>query len=113
MITRRIELNRRRLHMCVDICETGYERTRGLLLRRRLRTDHALLIPRCSAVHTVGLWYPLDLAFCHIDGTVLGVVRQLPPWRFARHEGASEVWELAPGVCVALDLQPGDRLAAR
>jgi hypothetical protein len=113
MITRRVELNRRRLHMCVDVCETGLERSRGLLLRRRLRADEALLIPRCAAVHTVGLWYRLDLAFCHIDGTVLRVVRGLAPWHFARHEGASEVWELAPGACAALDLQPGDRLAAR
>ena len=98
--------------MWVDVCETGLERTRGLLLRRRLRADEALLIPRCAAVHTVGLWYPLDLAFCHADGTVLAIVRGLPPWRMARHAAASQVWELAPGVSERLDLQPGDRLVA-
>ena len=113
MITLRTELNRRRLRMLVDVCETTYECGRGLLFRRRLRADEALLIPRCRSVHTVGLWYPLDLAFCSIDGTVLTVVRRLPPCRVARNGAAWSVWELAPGTIEALALAPGDRLVAR
>lgn len=112
MITLRVALNRRRLRTLVDVCETSYERSRGLLFRARLRPDHAMLIPRCRAVHTVGLWYPLDIAFCAADGTILEVVRRLPPCRFARHPRAFAVWELAPGAAEALDLQPGDRLVA-
>jgi uncharacterized protein len=113
MITLRMEHNRRRLRLLVDVCENGYERTRGLLFRRRLRLGNAMLIPSCRAVHTVGLWYRLDLAFCTADGTVLTVVRGLPPCRTARHHDAAVVWELGAGTVEALGLQPGDRLTAR
>lgn len=110
MITMRVELNRRRLRLLVDVCETGLERARGLLLRRPPGPQQALLIPRCHAVHTVGLWYPIDIVFCDAQGTVLGVVPRLPPWRMARFRGASAVWELPAGTAEALPLRVGDRL---
>jgi len=113
MIVLRMELNRRRLRTLVHVCETELERARGLLLRRRPARDEAWLIPACRAVHTVGLWYPLDLAFCIPDGTIVDVVEHLPPWRIARSSAASQVWEFAAGTADALELRPGDRLTAR
>ena len=113
MIVLRMELNRRRLRTLVHVCETELERARGLLLRRRPARDEAWLIPACRAVHTVGLWYPLDLAFCNADGTVLEVVEALRPWRVAHFADAAQVWEFAAGTAEALELRPGDRLTAR
>lgn len=113
MIVLRMELNRRRLRVLVHVCETEFERTRGLLLRRRPRPDEAWLIPACRAIHTVGLWYPLDLAFCSRDGTVLDVITHLRPCRMARSAVATQVWEFSAGVADALELRPGDRLTAR
>ncbi len=112
MIIRRLEVNRRRVRVLVHVCETDVERTRGLLFRRKPPADEAWLIPGCRAVHTVGLWYRLDLAFCTHDGTVLRVVRSLAPCRVASVREASEVWEFAPGAIERLDLRPGDRLCA-
>jgi len=113
MMVRRMEVNRRRVRVLVHVCETEHERARGLLFRRRIAADEAWLIPDCHAVHTVGLWYALDLAFCTRDGTILQIVPRLRPWRFARLPVANEVWELPPGMAEAFDLQPGDRLTAR
>jgi len=113
MIVLRMELNRRRVRTLVHVCETGLERTRGLLLRRRPSRDEAWLIPACRAVHTVGLWYRLDLAFCTGDGTVLDVIEGLHPWRVARVSDAAQVWEFAAGTAAMLELRPGDRLTAR
>ncbi len=107
-----MEVNRRRVRVQVHVCETDLERTRGLLFRRRPRADEAWRIPRCRAVHTVGLWYPLDLAFCTRDGTVLRVVRGLRPCRVASLRDADEVWEFPPGAVERLDLRRGDRLCA-
>ena len=112
MITRRVELNRRRLRLSVDVCQTPLERARGLLLRKRPPRDQAMLLTRCRAVHTFGLWYPIDVAFCTGDGTVLEVVRAVGPCRVARCHRAGQVWELPAGLAEELDLQAGDRLAA-
>jgi hypothetical protein len=113
MIVLRMELNRRRLRTLVHVCETEFERARGLLLRRRPTRDEAWLIPACRAVHTVGLWYPLDLAFCLRDGTVVDVVSNLRPCSVARSVSAVQVWEFPAGAVEALELRPGDRLTAR
>jgi uncharacterized membrane protein (UPF0127 family) len=113
MIKQRVELNHRRLALLVDVCETPFERARGLLFRRRLRNTEALLIPWCHAVHTVGLWYALDLAFCSPDGIVMSIVRGLAPWHFARDGKAASVWELPAGGADALALKEGDRLTAQ
>lgn len=113
MIVLRMELNRRRLRTLVHVCESGFERARGLLLRRKPGPDEAWLIPACRAVHTVGLWYPLDLAFCLRDGTVLDVVTNLRPCSIARSTAATQVWEFPRGAVQVLDLRPGDRLTAR
>ena len=113
MIVLRMELNRRRLRTLVHVCETEFERARGLLLRKRPAAEEAWLIPACRAVHTVGLWYPLDLAFCTHDGTVIHIATHVGPWRIERSSSAAQVWEFAQGTAEALELRPGDRLTAQ
>lgn len=110
MITLRLEVNHRRRGVLVGVCESELERARGLLFRRRLREHEALRIPRCRAVHTVGLWYPIDVVFCALDGTILNIVPRLAPFRSAVQLAAVEVWELPSGGAERLGLQPGDRL---
>lgn len=112
MITLRLEVNRRRRGMLVDVCESELERARGLLFRRRLREHEALRIPRCRAVHTIGLWYPIDVVFCAFDGTVIEIVPRLAPFRSAVQREAADVWELPPGGAERLGLHAGDRLDA-
>jgi len=98
MIIHRVEHNRRRLAMQVHVCETRLERGRGLLLRRCPDQRTAYLLQRCSAVHTVGLPYSIDIVFCSATGRILRIVKGLRPFRMARHPDAEQVWELASGV---------------
>ena len=89
---------------------SAWERARGLLGRPRLAADEALLIERCSSVHTFGMRYAIDLAFLDRDGKVLRVVERVRPLRFAARFGARTTLEMAPGAAAALGLRPGDRL---
>ena len=86
-------------------------RTRGLLGRDGI--DGVMVLEPCRNVHTFGMRFPIDVAFCDRDGVVLRAVT-LPPrrvspvvWRAARaleaEAGALERW----GVRV------GDRLELR
>jgi uncharacterized membrane protein (UPF0127 family) len=54
-----------------------------------LPEGHALLIPRCSSVHTFGMRFPVDIAFADSDGTVLRVIRGVPPQRVRRCPNAA------------------------
>jgi uncharacterized protein len=111
MIIHRVAHNRRRLPMHVHVCETRVERGRGLLLRRCPDQRTAYLLRNCSAVHTIGLSYAIDILFCDSAGRILRIVRDLPPFRVAREPGAVTTWELAAGGADRWGWQIGDEIA--
>ena len=110
MIVQRVELNRRRLRMLVHVCETFWERARGLLLRPAPDAETAYLIAPCSRIHTFGMVFAIDVVFCDADDRVVAVVERLGPWRFAGHDAARRVWELPAGSVHRLALRLGDRI---
>jgi len=110
MITHRVEHNRRRLPMHVHVCESRIERGRGLLMRRCPDQRTAYLLRNCSAVHTMGMSYAIDIIFCDARGRILRIVRGLRPFRIARHSGAALVWEMAGGMAERWGWQVGDEI---
>lgn len=95
---------------------TGFwERLRGLLGTRPsmgpLPCPDLLVFPRCRSIHTVGMAYPIDVAFLDGRGIVLGACKALGPGHMASCPGASCAVEreasLVPWVSV------GDRLGIR
>ncbi len=89
----------------LDVADTFAARLKGLLGRDGL--DGALLIRPAKSVHTLGMRFAIDVAFCAKDLVVVDVVT-MPPNRFARprpkahcvieaESGAFERWRLVPG----------------
>jgi uncharacterized protein len=94
----------------VEVAETTRARRRGLMHRDRL--DGALVLRPCRNVHTAGMRFPIDVAFCDGDGTVLRTTT-LAPWRISpvvrrsafaieAEAGAFDRWRLARGDRVEL-----------
>lgn len=101
-------------HQCLIIkarlTSNIFERMRGLLGRPRLESGEALLIKPCSSVHTIGMKYPLDLAFLDKDWTIIKTVSSLKPWRMAACPAAHMVIELLTGSLNRLQLTHGLQL---
>jgi uncharacterized protein len=68
-------------------------RLMGLALLDREDAGPGLLIPRCSAVHTFGMRFALDVYFLGPDDKVLAR-RLVPPRRFVAQKGARAVLEI-------------------
>jgi uncharacterized membrane protein (UPF0127 family) len=93
-----------------DVATSGGARRRGLLGRDGI--EGALVLERCRWVHTVGMRFPLDVAYLAGDGTVLKTVRMnrqrvgLPVPRAARvieaEAGAFGRWGLHVGDVVEI-----------
>jgi uncharacterized protein len=92
-------------------CVGFLERSRGLLFRRRLAQDEALLISPCSSIHMFGMLYSIDVAFVDAAGAVIKVVSNVRPFGAAACRGAASAWEFAAGSCETLGIEPGVRLS--
>jgi uncharacterized membrane protein (UPF0127 family) len=69
-------------------------RTLGLSHLDRADAGPGLLIPRCAAVHTFGMRFPLDIYFIDANGAMLSSRMAVPPRRFVAHRGAAAVLEV-------------------
>ena len=89
----------------LEIAESRRDRRRGLLGRDGI--DGAILLRPARSVHTVGMRFPIDVAFCDADLRVVRVVRMprhrvsRPVWRsravIEAEAGAFDRWKLRPG----------------
>jgi uncharacterized membrane protein (UPF0127 family) len=86
-------------------------RSKGLL--GRTGYDGAMVLPRTRSVHTIGMRFALDVAFCDRDLVVLDVAR-MPPYRLALpRRGGRTVVEAQAGAFERWGLRVGDRLELR
>jgi len=92
----------------LDLARTRRERSKGLLGRDGI--EGALWLEPARSVHTVGMRFPIDVAFCDADLVVLRVVT-LRRYRVSRPVlKARSVVEAEAGTFARWNLQPGDQL---
>ena len=79
----------------VFVANTFATRLLGLafLAEEDAPTTHALLLPRCSSVHTFGMRFALDISFLDAQGSKLRTAWNVPPRRIVRQKGAAAVLE--------------------
>ncbi len=91
-----------------EVAESLAARSKGLLGRDGC--EGAIVLPRTRMVHTIGMRFPIDVAFCDGDLTVLDVAT-LPPWRMSRpRRGVRAVIEAQAGAFGRWGLRVGDHL---
>jgi uncharacterized membrane protein (UPF0127 family) len=86
-------------------------RRTGLLKYDAMPPDSALIIAPCSSIHTVGMRFPIDVAFVARDGRVLKACGSIPRWRIALSLRAFAAIELAAGVLASAGVSAGDTVA--
>ena len=95
----------------VEVAQRPRQRVRGLLGRDVV--EGGMVLRPCRQVHTVGMRFPIDVAFCDRDGRVLRVAT-VPPWRLTRPVWrAGFVIEAAAGAFDRWRLRPGDHVEVK
>jgi uncharacterized protein len=95
----------------VRTARTLLSRLVGLLGTTAIADGEGLWIVPCRGVHTLGMRYPIDVAFLDTRGVVIGILEGLPPNRIGRvFRGARGALELRSGILAATGTVPGDRL---
>ena len=103
----------RRLASSVRIASSHWSRLRGLIgtSASEFQTGQALWIVPCHGVHTFAMQFPLDLIYLDGDGCVVGIFKNVRPWRVAPvRMRAASVLELPPGAIAHSATQAGDTI---
>ena len=94
-----------------EVARDARARRRGLLGRDSF--EGALVLRPCRHVHTFGMRFPIDVAFCDVSGVVLRT-SCLAPWRVsALVPRAAFAIEARAGAFERWQLRPGDRIELR
>jgi hypothetical protein len=94
----------------VNVADSAAHRNKGLLGRNTLELGEGLWIVPCSAVHTFGMRFTIDLVYIGRDKRVKKVRSGVPPWHMSACITAHSVVELASGIVCATQTQAGDVL---
>jgi uncharacterized membrane protein (UPF0127 family) len=95
----------------LEVAESRRDRRHGL--RHRDEFEGALLLRPARAIHTFGVRFPLDVAYCDRDLAVLRVAT-VPPTRLCRPcFRAACVIEAEAGSFARWSLAPGDHLEVK
>ena len=95
----------------LEIATSFAARSKGLLGRRGLRADTGMLIDPCPSVHTWFMLFPIDVVFLDKHNRVVGLKRNMKPWRMAGSWRGAKTIELPVGIIASTRTQLGDFVA--
>lgn len=90
-----------------------FARLRGLLGHRDLNMNEAWWFGRCSAVHTLGMRFVIDVVHLDADGRVVRVDTAVKPGRWSVVAGGCHAVELAAGAAGRAAIHTGQVLRFR
>ena len=94
----------------VEKADRFFARLKGLMFRKGLPPQGALLLKPCPQIHTCFMRFDLDVIFCNQAGEILCIIEQMRPWRMSKFvRGASWTLELTGGSLQGR-LKVGDKL---
>lgn len=77
--TRRLELP-----FEIEQASTFFSRFLGLMFRKEIDSNEALLIYPGNMIHTCFMKFPIDAAFISKDNKVVALIENMKPWHFSK-----------------------------
>lgn len=99
------------LSLGIRPADTPWARLRGLAGRLRMRSDDGIWVVPSQGIHTIGLFFPIDVVYLDDDKRVIHLIENFGPLRIApiRRQCAS-VLELPTRTIFGSGTQVGDQI---
>lgn len=94
----------------IKVAVNPLARSIGFLTRKTVLPTEGLWLPRCWAIHTLGMRATIDVVFLDAQNRVMNLHPSVPPNRLVAAYGAATVVELGAGALEAVDVLVGDCL---
>lgn len=79
------------------IAQTFFSRIKGLLGRKELLENEAMLITSCNSIHMFFMLFAIDVVYMDKNGRILKIIENLQPWRISACWGSKNVLEMPAG----------------
>lgn len=97
-----------------EVANSFFKRLKGLLLRKTLPPGEGLVIKPCKAVHTLFMFFPIDVCFVNKEGHICFVIERMRPFRLSPCiKEAVLVIEAPSGTLRKAKCETGDKLQLR
>ena len=99
-----------------EVASSGWARMKGLLGRREeeFPRGRGLWLVPANSIHTIGMSFPIDVAYLDRNGRVIKVFHRLPPFRVAAFNfKAHSILELPAGTLERTQTSVGDMIEFR
>ncbi len=90
-----------------------FSRFLGLMFRRKMNQEEALVFYRAPSIHTFFMFFPIDIVFLGRQMKVKRLVKSLRPWRAVICKGAYATLELPAGRIDQTNISVGDQIEIR
>lgn len=94
----------------VLLADSFWLRLKGLLGKKSINEDEALILYPCSEIHCYGMKFNIDAIFLNNEKKVIGCVNNVLPGSRVRVKGAKYVVELKEGLIKKKQVKRGDIL---
>lgn len=95
----------------VETADSFLKRFLGLMFRKSMGKNHALLITPCNAVHTFSMKFAIDVVYLDADGVILKIDEAMKPRKIGKTvKGGRSVLELNAYAARRLGLHTGNKL---
>ncbi len=93
------------------VADTFLARMTGLLNKKSLLRDEALVITKCQSIHMFFMRFAIDAIFVSKDNVIVGLVKTIKPFRLSPiFFRASYVIEVPAGTIVQTEASLGDKI---
>lgn len=94
-----------------ELADSFFKRFKGLMFRKSMASDSALLLSPCNAIHTFSMRFPIDVVYLDSDARVVHIEKSMQPNKVGKSiKTALSVLELNIDMVEKLSLKSGDLL---
>ena len=92
------------------VARTFFQRFLGLIPRKNIAGDEALIFYNAGSIHMFFMRFPIDVIFLDRENKIIKIVTNLKPWQLANCFSAKVTVEMSAGKAEQFCLAVGDKL---
>lgn len=94
-----------------ELADSFFKRFKGLMFRKSMASESALLLSPCNAIHTFSMRFPIDVVYLDSAARVVHVEKSVQPNKIGKTiKSATSILELNAGMAEKMSLKSGDLL---